>query len=537
MRVLGVGYVVAHDSHVGVVCDGAIEMACSEERFSRRKKDGRIPVRALAHAAEHCQPPHAVVAPYYDAQQFAHSHERIADTRRRASFAAQIEQHEALLRALGVTHFMGHHASHAAGAYYSSGFDDAIVLTYDGGISCEPWLATVSRGCGRTLKVVRELTFLDGATAAVRYSAVTSLLGFRPIHDEGKITGLVARAAPDDGCCRDLRLSLGALTDLGSHYNGRFAERYSWIAQKYPAAVIASSIQFITTESVIGLLRECVDDPSATNIVVAGGLFANILLNRTIKQLGFRQLFVYPAMGDEGLAVGAALAYGVSNGDVPEGLDDVCVGPRYTPHAIVEALNAAGLAFERPEDIDEAVASLLAEGLVVARFDGPMEFGPRALGNRSILYRSDDCSLNQWLNQKLGRTETMPFAPVTLDEHAAEMYADLNGVERCTPFMTTAVTCTARMQALSPAVVHRDGTARPQVVAAGSSPRIHRILTLYHRYTGIPSLVNTSFNLHNEPIVMSPTDAIRTFLAAGIDCLAIGECLVRHPRRSAEVAG
>jgi len=158
-----------------------------------------------------------------------------------------------------------------------------------------------------------------------------------------------------------------------------------------------------------------------------------------------------------------------------------------------------------------------------------MEYGPRALGNRSILYHAKDPDVNQWLNQRLGRTEFMPFAPATLSEFAGNCYREVHGCEHAAQFMTLTFDCTEMMKEMSPAAVHVDGTARPQLVTPRSNPSFHRILEEYHRLSGIPSVINTSFNMHEEPIVCSPDDAIRAFLQGNLDYLAIGDFLVRHP--------
>ena len=158
-----------------------------------------------------------------------------------------------------------------------------------------------------------------------------------------------------------------------------------------------------------------------------------------------------------------------------------------------------------------------------------MEYGPRALGNRSILYHAREPEVNQWLNQRLGRTEFMPFAPATLMEYRRDCYNMIDGCEHASEFMPLPFDCTPAMKETSPAAVHSDGTARPQLVSSTSNPGFHRILTEYHALTGIPSLINTSFNMHEEPIVCSPDDAIRAFLQGNLDYLAIGGCLVPHP--------
>jgi carbamoyltransferase len=178
---------------------------------------------------------------------------------------------------------------------------------------------------------------------------------------------------------------------------------------------------------------------------------------------------------------------------------------------------------------------LIAEGYVVARMDGRMEHGPRALGNRSILYRPDDPSVNDWLNERLQRTEFMPFAPATLAEDAERCYLGIAGAEDAARFMTITFDCTEHMRSTSPGVVHIDGTARPQLVSESDNPGYYRIIREFKRLTGISSVVNTSFNIHEEPIVCTPQDAIRAFQIGHLDVLAIGPFLVKNSQADTRV--
>ena len=236
-------------------------------------------------------------------------------------------------------------------------------------------------------------------------------------------------------------------------------------------------------------------------------------------------------MGDGGCGTGAALAEFAGSLATRSRINDVYLGPDYSANEIVEALKRAQLPFTHYQPIEPKIAMLLAAGKVVARFDGRMEYGPRALGHRSILYHAKEPAVNQWLNQRLGRTEFMPFAPATLYEHREACYKHIKGADYAAEFMTLTFDCTDEMKRDCPAAVHVDGTARPQLVSETGSPGFHRILTEYHKLSGIPSLINTSFNMHEEPIVCTPDDAIRAFLQGNLDCLAIGEFLVEHPKR------
>jgi carbamoyltransferase len=196
------------------------------------------------------------------------------------------------------------------------------------------------------------------------------------------------------------------------------------------------------------------------------------------------------------------------------------------------ALNDAGLRFDRHHDIELEIARLIADNQVVGRFDGRMEYGPRALGNRSILYPAQDPDVNQWLNHRLGRTEFMPFAPATLYEDRHENYLHIDGAEFTAQFMTITFDCTPSMKEQCPAAVHVDGTARPQLVSETSNPSFYRVLSEYKRLTGVSSVINTSFNMHEEPIVCSPEDAIRAFVDGRLDYLAIGPFLATSHERA-----
>jgi len=211
-------------------------------------------------------------------------------------------------------------------------------------------------------------------------------------------------------------------------------------------------------------------------------------------------------------------------------LEDVYLGPDFTDHEIEKALEGAEMPAQYVGDVERNIAELLARGRVVARFEGRMEYGPRALGNRSILYQATDPTVNDWLNKRLRRTEFMPFAPVTLEEFADQCYLGLNGARQAARFMTITANCTDWMKQHCPAVVHVDGTARPQLLARKTNPRYYRILDEYRKLTGLPTLINTSFNLHEEPIVCSPSDALRSFSEGELDYLALGNYLVANPR-------
>ncbi|MGH7337783.1 MAG: carbamoyltransferase C-terminal domain-containing protein, partial [Myxococcota bacterium] len=277
------------------------------------------------------------------------------------------------------------------------------------------------------------------------------------------------------------------------------------------------------------------------NVALAGGVHANVKINQRIHQLPeVDSTFVYPGMSDEGLAAGAALLlYAQHRPGEPlcgqKCFDHVYLGPDYSEGEIARALDERGIPYQHAPHGEAAIARLISDGYVVARMAGRMEHGPRALGNRSILYRPDDPSVNDWLNERLQRTEFMPFAPATLAEDAVQCFEDLGGAEDAARFMTMTFDCTEHMKRSCPGVVHIDGTARPQLVSESDNPSYYRIIREFKRLTGLSSVVNTSFNIHEEPIVCTPQDAIRAFQIGHLDVLAIGSFLVKNREADARV--
>ena len=420
-----------------------------------------------------------------------------------------------------------HHLSHAANAYYTSGFDQALIVTLDGyGSGLAGSIST-----GRDGKIERVHGLEYPHSLGTFYESVTSALGFTPSRHEGKIVGLAAYGDPE---------VLGdVLRKRFVHANGgfRIVETNNvyfarLLAAQFPKIDVAAAYQRVLEEVAVAYVSQYIKKTGLKNLVLSGGVVANVKLNQRLREIpGVDAIFIHPNMGDGGCGTGAALAEFAGSEPTRNRINDVYYGPEYSSDQIVEALKRAGLPFTRYTPIEPKVAMLLAAGKVVARFDGRMEYGPRALGHRSILYHANEPAVNQWLNQRLGRTEFMPFAPATLYEHRHANYKLIDGAEYAAQFMTITFDCTESMKRDCPAAVHIDGTARPQLVSAEGSPGFHRLLTEYYKLTGVPSVINTSFNMHEEPIVCSPDDAIRAFLQGNLDCLAIGEFLVDHPKR------
>jgi carbamoyltransferase len=430
--------------------------------------------------------------------------------------------------------FYDHHFCHATSAYLTSGFDEALVVTLDGGGDGRSGSAYIGRG-----GVLKKLASVDSFNSLGNfYSYITNLCGFEAEKHEGKITGLAAYAEP--AYADILRSFIGLEADakiryrVPMYYHSALRRLRERLPGDFDRAQLAASVQLVFEEIATAFVKHWSRKTGLSNIALAGGCFGNVKLNQHIHEIpGVEQVFVHPAMDDGGLAVGAAFAHLHESGHTVSParygrLPHVYLGPAFDEKRMSEAIRRAGLTPHPEPATHEAIARLLSEGYVVARFTGRMEYGPRALGHRSILYQTMDPTVNDWLNRRLVRTEFMPFGPTTLAEHAGQCYENLEGAEDSARFMTITFTCTTAMRRQSPGVVHVDGTARPQVVDAATAPDLYGILQAYHDRTRIPSLINTSFNLHEEPIVCSPEDAIRAFELGRIDYLAMGGFLLEN---------
>jgi carbamoyltransferase len=418
-----------------------------------------------------------------------------------------------------------HHDTHAANSFFASGLPEALIVTLDGYGSGNA--GGVYLGNQDGLKPLVRFTFPN--SLGQFYEHVTSALGFRPSRHEGKIVGLAAYG--------DAKVLGPALLERFDTTGGdivmRGASNYFFaraVAQRFAKRDVAAAYQTILEQVAKTVIAYWVEKTGQKAVVVSGGVHANVKLNQRIREIpGVEQVFVYPNMGDGGCGTGAAMLV-FDRRVFGSPLENVYFGPDYSEREIEASLRENQLAFQRVDNIEERVAELLTQDAIVGRFNGRMEYGPRALGNRSILYPAKDPAVNQWLNHQLGRTEFMPFAPSALASEAPKLFKNLSGCEKTAEFMTVTFDCTEQMQRQCPAAVHVDGTARPQLVSERTNPSYHRILRRYFELTGIPAMINTSFNMHEEPIICSPEDAIRAFLAGRLDYLAIGNFLVQHPR-------
>lgn len=559
MIILGISFL--SDASAVIVRDGRLVAAVAEERLNRVKQWNGMPLAAVDRvlalagitldqvdivATHGAAPPAPESEPYREKERAIRAASlpaEVAEAQLRR--LAEREAHErrvlgertpaylAEVKALGrPVEVHGHHEAHAATGFYGRGVGDGWILTIDGW--GEDGSSSLWRAEGAGMSRVAFSNSFD--SLGYFYGAVTKALGFIPHRHEGKVLGLAAYC-PEPKSLGELR----AMVDYDPgrfRFLGRMERGYvprmdnpglAPLIARLPREDIAAGTQQ-TLEQVVSAL---IDDLGAGphRLMVAGGVFANVKLNqRLAERPNVSDVYVFPNMGDGGLAAGAAwLSYARRTGRVPERFSTALLGPAPSEDEVLHELRTSGLAYDRPGDMEDRVGELLAAKAVVARCAGPMEYGPRALGNRSILYQASDPGVNDWLNRRLKRSEFMPFAPASLAEAAGDLYLGLDSARETAKYMAITFACTKKMREEAPAAVHVDGTARPQIVDAESYPAFHRILSSYRRRTGRTSVINTSFNMHEEPIVCSAADAMRAFRASDLPYLVLGDYLVSAP--------
>ncbi|MFT3869505.1 MAG: carbamoyltransferase [Nibricoccus sp.] len=592
MRILGIS-AFYHDSAAVLLEDGCIVAAVQEERFSRKKHDASFPRGATAWCLNQAHGPIEAVV-YYEKpllkfERILRTAFAVAPSGFRAFAAAipdwlqnklwlpsLIEQELAKLGCPDVPiFFSGHHESHAASAFFASPFERAAILTLDG---VGEWTTTtLGRGRGNHLELLQELRFPH--SLGLLYSAFTYHCGFRVNSGEYKLMGLAPYGKPrfaetirknlvdlkDDGSFR-LNLDYFGYLQGQAMTNNRFGELFN-VPRRLPEAELtqsycdlARSIQEVTEEIVLKLARTVHRMTGEANLCLAGGVALNCVANgRLLREGPFKQIWVQPASGDAGGALGAALALHhlhfknqrpVPNADLMNG---AFLGPSYGDEEILAAIGQEGLISRRmsDEELYPHIARLIADGKVVGFVRGCAEFGPRALGARSILADARSTEMQSKLNLKIKFRESFrPFAPVVLAERTGE-YFDL---QTPSPYMlVTAPVQTARRRPIAktsgqslmermreirsdiPAVTHLDYSARVQTVDARENPALYALLTAFDRLTGCPVLINTSFNVRGEPPVCHPREAIACFLDTGIDVLVLGNHVIDKNDLPAEI--
>jgi len=569
MIVLGVTN--AFDSGASLTIDGRTVAAANEERFSRKKQDDGFPWQSIEYvlSAGEVSAEELDAVTYGWGREFDEhkiltplSHRVIQAVQREPESADLVEQRirvelerdqvrkdemARIAREQGWAdklYVYDHHYSHAASAYFASPFDRALVITGDARGDFRS--ATVHLGEGERLRELDWRSTFD--SLGFFYSIITLLLGMRPARHEGKVTGLAAYGDPSK-CIHVMRRMIGftentIYANVGRMFKPFYTDPPPALKKAlapYSKEDVAAACQQHLEDVALAYIRRFLDEQKAKgapveNICLAGGLYGNVKLNQRILALpGVRNVFVYPNMGDGGLCVGSTLNFLAENDHkIQRPIDTMYLGPAFTDDEIKKVLDAHKVPYRPLKNKVEETVDLLACGKVVGWFQGRMEFGPRALGSRSILVHPKDPTVNDWLNKRLHRTEFMPFAPATTASLAPRCYVGWREDHLASRYMTVCYDCTPEFKKNSPATVHVDGTARPQVVFREDNPDYHDVIEGFHRKTGNLSVINTSFNEHEEPIVCFPDDAVRSYLGNNVDCLVIGNWFVGPPEVSRE---
>jgi carbamoyltransferase len=422
--------------------------------------------------------------------------------------------------------YIDHHECHAATAYFTQSVKEGLAITLDA--SGEGICSRVYRCRGNSMTLLHTIPCYH--SPAYYYAYITQILGFKPLRHEGKITGLAAFGCPTKVAKILTNYiyfdeNILSFVNTGGYHTNALNSLDNKLS-KFTKEDIAAGIQLYTEQLVTNYIKSVINkfnDRKPANIFLSGGLFANVKINSSINELTcVKSTYIFPNMGDGGLGLGAALAYKRNF----LRLNNYYLGKDFRKDKIEILLKKYNLSFFKSESISKDIAFQLFSGNIVARYAGRMEYGPRALGNRSILYSAKDKSVNKWLNERLSRTEFMPFAPVVRDVDA-NIFFKINKESDSYNHMTMTCDVTEYCKKNAPAVTHVDGTARPQIISRSVNPQYYDMITEYSKFIEAPGiLVNTSFNLHEEPIVNSPEEAIKTFLDSKLDFLALEDYLI-----------
>jgi carbamoyltransferase len=559
MNILGISCFY-HDSAACLLQDGKVVSAAQEERFNREKYSCVFPINAINFClqAKDLTVYDVDYIGFYEKSYLKFSRVILSHLR---SYPFSLKNflgttpswlEDRLIMPLvlkkelgfeGNALFIKHHLSHAASAFLVSPFEEAAILTADG---VGEWAtATYGIGKGNEIKVFKEIQYPD--SLGLLYTAVTTYLGFQAHSGEGKIMGLAGYGKPSyidkfreivmvkpDGSFR-LDPRFFGFNKGSRMYSRRFVKTFG--EERKPDGEIkerhidiAASLQKFLEETLIAIAMNVYNETKMDKLCLAGGLFLNCVANnRILEETPFKEVFIQPAAGDSGGAMGAACYIYSSILKNPRNyiMTDAYLGPDFNPDQIRRVLINQRLDFKELDDsgLFRYVAKILSQDKIVGWFQGRMEFGSRALGNRSILANPCNPDMKELLNSKVKKREPFrPYAPAVLEERAGEFFEFRN----LSPFMLLSPRVKEDKKEVIPAVTHIDGTARMQTVNKNTNPRFWQLIKEFENITGIPVIVNTSFNLKGESIVCSPQDALDVFLRSQMDCLVLGNYVVER---------
>ena len=563
MNVIGINCFL-HDSAAALVKNGKIIAAAEEERFNRLKHTDKFPILAIKyclkqagldlseidHLAFYMKPLskiyHLGIKNYFKHpfDSFAFLKGEIYNSSRMLSLRLYLRDFLGMrpenIKKNFIIH-VDHHLAHISSAFLASGYDESAVLSIDGcGENSTCVLAHASRN---GIRVIRRINFPH--SIGFVYAALTAFLGFQPLSDEYKVMGLASYGKPRfiKQFKEIIRISeTGNFKIDTSYFNYEKELAWPWVSKKIYQIFgsprredeqitdkhkdIACSLQKCVEETGLALAKFLRQETKSDNLCLAGGVALNCAMNGKIFESGlYKNIFVQPAACDSGASLGAALWASNYYLSVPSQFDmqNAYLGPEFSEGQIEEIITTSKLRFKRYSNISEIAAKHLSEGKIIGWFQGRMEFGPRALGSRSILADPRKPEMKEIVNERIKHRELFrPFAPSILEEYAGDYFIAC----KRSPFMTFIFKVKEDKVNEIPAVTHIDGTARVQTVSKNDNPRFWKLINEFNKLTGVPVLLNTSFNIRGEPIVCSPEDAIKCFFSTGIDLLVLGDYIL-----------
>ncbi len=559
MNILGISCYY-HDAAAALVQDGRVVAAAEEERFTRKKHDSRFPESAI----DFCL--NSAGLEIEDIDQVCFYEKPLRKVERVLSVGKQYESVNGLLvkKQLGLALneqlfldrvleqkfdyqgpllFSDHHLSHAASTFYLSPYETAAILTVDG---VGEWATTSeAMGDGKHITPIREIRYPH--SLGLLYTTITAFLGFKANNDEYKVMGLASYGQPkytDRIRClltqqydSSFRLDMRYFSfphDIKRMYSDAFIElfgppRATGESLSQYHMDIAASLQSVTEEVMIALGRTLHEKTGTENLCLAGGVALNSVANwRVLQETPFKNLWIQPAAGDSGAAIGAALVAYYAQGDsrrIAPQRHSTLLGPGYSSDEVKAMLDQRGAMYTeyKESELFSKVAQLIHRNRIIGWFQGRMEFGPRALGNRSILANPCNPEMKDILNSRVKfREDFRPFAPAVLSERASDYFQ----CNHDSPYMLYVVPVVDGQAVQIPSVTHVDNTARLQTVFREENPRFYRLIEAFAELSGVPMVINTSFNIRGEPIVCTPDDAYDCFMKTDIDYLVVDRFLV-----------
>jgi len=558
MKILGIN-AFGHDTSAALVIDGNLIAAVEEERLNREKNTRAFPHLSIEYCLKeagikfheidcisYAYKPHLWFLQrflYHQLRFFPHAMEELRYAKRSATKFLNLKNNiRSELKTTKSIVLVKHHDAHIASTYLISPFEKSAILTLDGIGEYETSVQAV--GYGNQIKRLGSANFPH--SLGLMYSCISHFVGYSAGLDEGKVMGLAAYGDSSHYYSefkKIVRFKPFGKFEFDLSYFEYHKKRNQWLSEKFYKIFgpkrgideimterhinVAAAAQKVLEETILHITEGLFEKTKLDAICLAGGVALNSVANGKILEQGlFKEIFIQPASGDSGLPIGSAFyVHNIINGKKRDFVEKHTYwGPKFTASEIIEELNNYELPIYKSPNMAEEVAKLLTEKNVVGFYQGRMEFGPRALGNRSIIADPRFHDMKDIVNEKIKFRESYrPFAPAVLAEYCGDFFER----DYTSPYMLLVYKAKPGVENIIPAVIHADGTGRVQTVEKELNPEYHGVISCFHKLTGVPVIINTSFNIKDEPIVCSPEDAIRCFLGTNIDVLVMDDYIVK----------